>query len=128
MNSDSPTGVERDDSQRPGAQVLERLIEVIESRRHERPEGSYVVELLDGGATAIGAKVREEAAELAEAAKQLQKGQTGHLVHEAADLLFHMLVLLGWAGVPFGNVEAELETRFGIGGLQERAARQKRER
>ena len=50
------------------AEILDRLFRVIEARRLERPEGSYVVELLDGGLEAIAAKVREEADETIEAA------------------------------------------------------------
>lgn len=128
MSDEQTSPLVSDAPHRERPPILPRLMEVIESRRRERPSGSYVVELLDGGAERIGGKVTEEAAELAEAARHLQRRQTGPLVHEAADLLFHMLVLLGWADVPFSAVEDELEKRFGIGGLQERDARQNRER
>jgi len=121
MNTDSPAGGV------PGADaapVLARLMDVIESRRRQRPSGSYVVELLDGGAARIGDKVQEEAAELAEAAAQLETTHTQSVIHEAADVLFHTLVLLCWAGVSLTEVEAELDRRFGTGGLHERAMRQ----
>lgn len=104
------------------APVLERLWEVIEARRRERPAGSYVVSLLDGGPAAAAAKVREEAEELCRAV--LAEGPEAR-VHEAADLLFHTWVLLAAAEPPVepGAVFAELERRFGTGGLAEKAAR-----
>jgi len=98
--------------------VIDRLEAVIDGRRRERPDGSYVVRLLDGGEPALGAKIDEEAAELVAAA-----GDRAATTHEAADLLFHMLVLLRARDVSFGEVAAELERRFGIGGLAEKAAR-----
>jgi len=97
--------------------VIERLERVIQGRVRERPAGSYVTRLVEGGEPAIAAKVREEAAELCAAAGE------GESAHEAADVLFHVLVLLGLRGVPFAAVRAELERRFGTGGLAEKAAR-----
>ncbi len=102
------------------ANVLERLYRVIEDRRHQRPEGSYVVKLLEGGIPAIAAKLREETEELAEAAAE---GDAGHTAAEAADLIFHLWVLLGACELPPERVYAVLEERFGVGGLEERAAR-----
>ena len=100
--------------------VIERLERVIEGRIRERPAGSYVVRLLDGGEPAIAAKIREEAGELCAAAGAADSA------HEAADVLFHVLVLLGVRGVPFGAVCGELERRFGTGGLAEKASRSPR--
>ncbi len=102
------------------AEVLERLFEVIEARRRERPAGSYVVSLLDGGLPAITAKVREEAGEVVQAA--LAEGDEA-LAHEVADLLFHVLVLLSARSVRPEAAYRELGRRFGIGGLEEKAAR-----
>lgn len=103
------------------AEILDRLFRVIEARRLERPEGSYVVELLDGGLEAIAAKVREEADETIEAAA----GRDGaHTAREVADLLFHTWVLLAASGLEPGDVYRVLEERFGIGGLDEKAARE----
>jgi len=99
--------------------VLERLEQVIAERRRERPAGSYVTRLLEGGEAAMTAKLLEEAAELAEA----DPGDAKHTAHEAADLLFHALVLLGARGVALAEVCAVLEGRFGIGGLVEKASR-----
>jgi phosphoribosyl-ATP pyrophosphohydrolase len=103
-----------------GADILERLGAVIEQRRRERPDDSYVVRLLDGGHEAVAAKLREESEELIEAAAS---GDADHTAHEAADLLFHTLVLLAQAGVETAAVYAELERRFGTGGLEEKASR-----
>lgn len=102
------------------AEVLDRLFEVIERRRDERPAGSYVVTLLDGGLPAIAAKVREESGELLQAVSD--EGDP-EVAHEAADLLFHVFVLLAARGIRPGAVYAELARRFGIGGLEEKAAR-----
>lgn len=102
------------------SQVLDRLFEVIEERRAARPAGSYVVSLLDGGIPAIGAKVLEEAEEVVRAAASEADDA---VAHEAADLIFHLLVLLSARGVEPGAVHAELARRFGIGGLAEKAAR-----
>lgn len=102
------------------SQILERLFEVIERRREERPAGSYVVALLDGGLPAIADKVLEEADEVVRAAA----GESDEaLAHEVADLVFHVFVLLAARGVSPGAAWAELARRFGIGGQVEKAAR-----
>lgn len=102
------------------SQVLDRLFEVIEDRRDTRPAGSYVVSLLDAGLPTIAAKVREEAEEVSRAALD----EDAHAVaHEAADVVFHLFVLLAARGIAPGAVYAELARRFGIGGLVEKAAR-----
>ena len=102
------------------ADVIERLERVIESRMRERPEASYVARLLAGGETELAAKLREEAEEL------IAAGLRGETVHEAADLMFHLLVMLASRGVEFAAVRAELERRFGVGGLAEKASRSAR--
>jgi len=68
----------------------------------------------------VAAKLREECEELIEAAA---RGDARHSAHEAADLLFHVWVLLGALELPPERVYAELERRFGTGGLEEKAAR-----
>jgi len=95
---------------------------VIAKRRRERPEKSYVVSLLAAGFPKINAKLTEEAGELAEA---LPAGDKAHTAHEAADLLFHMLVGLEAAGVAPEAVFAELARRFGVSGIDEKASRKK---
>jgi phosphoribosyl-ATP pyrophosphohydrolase/phosphoribosyl-AMP cyclohydrolase len=106
----------------PPALVVARVADVIARRRRERPAKSYVVSLLDAGFPKINAKITEEAGELVEA---LPAGDAAHTAHEAADLLFHMLVGLEAAGVPVGAVFAELARRFGISGIDEKASRNK---
>jgi phosphoribosyl-ATP pyrophosphohydrolase len=81
-----------------------------------------VVSLLDAGFPKIAAKITEEAGELCEA---LPAGDAAHTAHEAADLLFHVLVGLEAAGVAPDAVFAELRRRFGISGLDEKASRPK---
>jgi phosphoribosyl-ATP pyrophosphohydrolase len=105
-----------------GEDVLPRLVELIDERKRLRPSGSYVVSLLDGGLGSIAEKIREEADELIEAA---QNDDRGHTAHEAADLLFHICVLLGHTDVSLGQVMAELESRFGVGGFEEKLSRGK---
>src|SRR5215831_16982812 len=73
----------------PPALVVARVAEVIARRKRERPEKSYVVSLLDGGLPKVAAKITEEARELCEA---LPAGDAAHTAHEAADLVFHVLV------------------------------------
>jgi len=102
--------------------VLDRLFALIEERKRLRPADSYVTSLFDGGRATISAKVREEALELIEAAAG---ADPDHTAHEAADLLFHTFVLLAEAGVSLGDVVAELESRFGVSGLEEKASRAK---
>lgn len=102
------------------SQVLDRLFEVIERRRDERPEGSYVVSLLAGGLPTITGKVQEEAEEVVQAA--LHESDDA-LAREVADLLFHLLVLLAARGIDPEAPYRELARRFGIGGLEEKASR-----
>ncbi|MCE9629749.1 MAG: phosphoribosyl-ATP diphosphatase [Planctomycetia bacterium] len=108
-------------SARRCGEVLETLEGVIASRKRDPSVRSYTTKLLAGGPEAAGAKVVEEAAELVEAAR----GETDdRVVCEAADLLYHTLVLLACRNVPLARVEDELARRFGVSGLEEKAARQ----
>jgi phosphoribosyl-ATP pyrophosphohydrolase len=102
--------------------IVTRVAAVIAQRRRERPDKSYVVSLLDKGFDTINEKITEEAGELVEA---LPQGDAAHTAHEAADLLFHMLVGLEAAGVPLDDVFGELGRRFGVSGLVEKASRPK---
>jgi phosphoribosyl-ATP pyrophosphohydrolase/phosphoribosyl-AMP cyclohydrolase len=106
----------------PPAMILARVAEVIAKRRRERPEKSYVVSLLDKGFAKINEKISEEAGELVEA---LPEGDAAHTAHEAADLIFHVLVGLEAAGVPAERVFSELGRRFGVSGIDEKASRRK---
>ncbi len=104
----------------PPAVIVSRVAAIIARRKRERPAKSYVVSLLDAGFDKVNAKILEEAGELVEA---LPEGDPRHTAHEAADLLFHMLVGLEAAGVPTDAVFAELRRRFGTSGIDEKASR-----
>ena len=101
--------------------TLNKLAEVLEARKSAPPESSYVASLYAGGLDAVLAKVDEEAAEVIAAARQ---DDAQALVRETADLWFHCLVMLADRGLHPRDVLAELERRFGISGLDEKAGRQ----
>ncbi len=103
------------------AAVLDAVYQVIQSRRQAGGERSYVSSLFEKGPEAIFAKVTEEAGELVDASRR-DLGEKD-LVHEAADLWFHSLVLLARHDVAPARIFAELERRFGRSGLDEKAAR-----
>ena len=102
--------------------TLEKLAAVIDARKSANPESSYVASLFDKGMNSILKKVGEEAAETIVAAKEPDDAQ---LVHETADLWFHTLVKLAERGLGPGHVLAQLERRFCISGVDEKAARKK---
>lgn len=103
--------------------VLQQLMGVILDRKANPPPKSYTNTLLAGGVPKIGEKVIEEAAETVEAAGEPDEAGRQHLVREASDLLYHLFVLLACRDVPLADVEVELARRFGISGLDEKAAR-----
>ena len=104
--------------------VITTLEDVIAARKANPPaQRSYVVSLLEGGVSRIGAKIVEEAAEVVEAAGEPGDEGRTHLVKEAADLFFHTLVLLGHRDVSWSLVEAELARRVGISGFTEKECR-----
>jgi phosphoribosyl-AMP cyclohydrolase / phosphoribosyl-ATP pyrophosphohydrolase len=94
--------------QDPGGHVLSRLAVTIGQRAEQRPTGSYTAELLAGGIGKISQKVGEEAVEVIVAATT---EDSSRLASEAADLLYHLLVLLQARGVPLEAVWRELESR-----------------
>jgi phosphoribosyl-ATP pyrophosphohydrolase len=102
------------------ADTLDRLGNIIAARRTAEPGSSYVASLFAKGLPKIAQKVGEEAVETIIAALS---GDAKALTGEAADLLFHLLVLLEASGVPLSNVLAELDRREGVSGLDEKAAR-----
>ena len=99
---------------------LTRLTETIRARRGADPDSSYVARLFAKGRERIAQKVGEEAVEAVIAAT---KGDAEALKGEAADLVFHLAVLLDSLGLSFEDVLDELERREGISGLAEKAAR-----
>ena len=110
--------------------ILRLLCEVIVQRRQDLPEGSYTTTLFQGGTEKMASKLMEETLELIEAVTSTshERGSIDNksdIVHEAADLLYHFLVLLTSCDVTFCDVEAELARRFGVSGLTEKASRKK---
>jgi phosphoribosyl-ATP pyrophosphohydrolase len=102
--------------------VLSSLTATIRARRSAVAETSYTRSLLDGGPQRCAKKLGEEAVETIIAAL----GQDDHaLVGEAADLLFHLLVLLESRGVAFEDVLAQLNARQATSGHAEKASRSK---
>ncbi len=100
--------------------TLERLAEVLEARKGADPHSSYVASLYDKGLDAILKKIGEEATETVMAAKD---GDRDKIVYETADLWFHSLVLLAYRDIRPAEISAELERRFGLSGLAEKAGR-----
>ncbi|MCW8943201.1 MAG: phosphoribosyl-ATP diphosphatase [Sedimenticola sp.] len=101
---------------------LERLAEVLEARKTADPDSSYVARLYSKGLDAILKKIGEEATETVMAAKD---GDNSKIVYETADLWFHTLVLLAHQGLKPQDVLNELDRRFGLSGLEEKAQRDK---
>jgi len=100
--------------------TLDDLAEIIRSRRDAASEASYTKKLFDGGAPLIAKKLGEEAVETVIAA--LGDDEEA-LAREAADLIYHLLVLLEAKGVAFADVLAELHRRTAQSGLAEKASR-----
>jgi phosphoribosyl-AMP cyclohydrolase / phosphoribosyl-ATP pyrophosphohydrolase len=92
----------------PGGHLLSRLARVIAHRAAKRPGGSYTAELLAGGVVKASQKLGEEAVEVVVAANSEDDQR---LASEAADLLYHLLVLLQARSVPLDAVLKELEQR-----------------
>lgn len=100
--------------------VLRQLAKTIRDRRAASGEVSYTRKLLDGGPETCAKKLAEEAGETVIAGVS-QDGEA--LKREAADLIYHLLVLLEARDVPLDDVLAELERRMGASGLEEKASR-----
>ena len=100
--------------------TLQRLEATITERLAASPDESYVARLHARGLPTIARKLGEEAVEAITAALS---GSPEDLTAEAADVLFHLLVLLAEKGIPLADVLAELSRRDGTSGLEEKAAR-----
>lgn len=100
--------------------ILTRLEATIAERRSGDPSASYVAKLSARGVPKIAQKVGEEAVETVIAA--MADDRAG-LVGEAADLVFHLMVLLAAKQVPLAEVLAELQRREGVSGIDEKASR-----
>lgn len=108
--------------------IFTQLMAVIEDRKANPSDKSYTTKLLNGGAEKIGAKITEEADEVITAAGEFQPDTNNaaphdHLSHEAADLIYHLFVMLAHRDVRLVDVESKLADRFGVSGLAEKASR-----
>lgn len=100
------------------ADILAKLSTVISARKGADASSSYVASLFEKGSEKIAQKVGEEGVELA-----LASVTDGKVVSEAADLLFHMMILLSHKGLTLDDVAAELAAREGISGHDEKSSR-----
>jgi phosphoribosyl-ATP pyrophosphohydrolase len=101
--------------------TLNQLAQVLEARKSQTGEKSYVASLYEKGIDSILKKIGEEATEVVIAAKDGDKTQ---IIYETADLWFHCAVLLAQQGLHPNDVLAELQRRFGLSGLDEKAQRE----
>ena len=104
------------------ADIIEKLTEVLESRKNATADSSYVAGLYAKGTEAILKKIGEEATETVMAVKD---GDNDKIVYETADLWFHTMVMLVNQGIHPNEVLSELARRFGVSGLDEKAGRGK---
>jgi phosphoribosyl-ATP pyrophosphohydrolase/phosphoribosyl-AMP cyclohydrolase len=104
----------------PSQTLLATLEATLEARKTSTGAASYTKSLYDAGAAKIGAKLREEAGELAQA---LESESDERVASEAADLLYHLMVGLRWRAIPFRRVLVDLARRFGKSGHAEKASR-----
>lgn len=102
--------------------ILAAVYQVILERKAASAEKSYVASLYAKGLDKILGKLGEEATETAVAGKG---GNADEVVYEATDLVFHLLVLLGYYELPPERIYAELRRRFGLSGLEEKTNRGK---
>ncbi|MDR0234417.1 MAG: phosphoribosyl-ATP diphosphatase [Zoogloeaceae bacterium] len=100
--------------------ILGRLAQTFAARRSADPATSYTASLFARGPDAILKKIGEEATELVLAGKD---GKPDAIVHEASDLVFHVLMLLSVHDLSVDDIKRELERREGTSGIEEKASR-----
>jgi phosphoribosyl-ATP pyrophosphohydrolase len=100
--------------------ILDAVYQVILDRKANPSDGSYTTSLMAKGIDRILKKVGEEATEVVIASKG---GKREEIVCETTDLIFHLLVMLGYHDIPPEEIYAELRRRFGTSGLEEKASR-----
>jgi phosphoribosyl-ATP pyrophosphohydrolase len=107
------------------SKVLSELTEVLEARKQAAPDSSYVSSLHHKGLNKILEKVGEECTETILAAKDAKTDSNlnAELIGETADLWFHSMVMLSHLGLSSQDVLDELERRFNLSGLDEKASR-----
>ncbi len=102
--------------------IVDALYRVVQERKANPSDSSYTVSLLRKGIDTILKKMGEEAVELVIAGKG---GNRDEIVYETADLLYHLLVLLGYYDIEPEEIYAELRRRFGISGIEEKESRKR---
>jgi phosphoribosyl-ATP pyrophosphohydrolase len=106
--------------------VLSQLTKILEARKQASADESYVSGLHQKGLNKILEKVGEESVETILAARDAEiSGDNEKLIYETADLWFHTLVMLSHLGEDASGVLRELERRFDLSGLKEKAQRNK---
>ena len=102
--------------------ILNALEKILEERKSASKDQSYVSSLYSKGANAILEKISEESEEVIKAVNEEGRKE---VIHEVADLWFHLLVLLRHEDIQIEEIESELARRFGISGHDEKASRKK---
>jgi phosphoribosyl-ATP pyrophosphohydrolase len=100
------------------SKTIDRLVKIIKSKKGQNINTSYTALLLSKGTAYCQGKLKEEVEELHEAIKNKK-----NIVHESADVIYHLLVALESSGVNFNEVIKELERREGTSGLEEKRNR-----
>ena len=102
--------------------VLDELDLVLKDRKNASPKESYVSDLYSRGNSYINSKIQEECTEYIESTENSDRS---HMIHEAADLWFHTLVSLSLNDISSSDILKELESRFGLSGIDEKRLRKK---
>ena len=102
--------------------ILEKLFDILEDRKANPSENSYVASLYRDGNNKINEKIIEEAQEYIEA---IENNKKSSIIHEAADLWFHTFVSLALNDLKASDILEELERRFGRSGIEEKESRKK---
>jgi len=102
--------------------ILNALEKILEGRKSASADQSYVSSLYIKGTSAILEKISEESEEVIKAVNEEGRKE---VIHEVADLWFHLLVLLRYEDIQIEEIESELARRFGISGHDEKASRKK---
>ena len=105
--------------------IIQAIYGVIQERKANPSENSYTASLMAKGIDKVLKKIGEESAELIIAGKV---GERQEIVHETADMFFHILVLLGYHDIEPAEIYAELRRRFGTSGIEEKNTRDKESR
>jgi phosphoribosyl-ATP pyrophosphohydrolase len=102
--------------------IVDALYRVVQERKANPSDSSYTVSLLRKGIDTVLKKMGEEAVELVIAGKG---GNRDEIVYETADLLYHLVVVLGYYDIEPEEIYAELRRRFGISGIEEKESRKR---